>query len=188
MKKLAQFFILMLWIVQMPAHAWKPEIGEMPGSLQQKLEYVDGSPLELSALRGKPVVLYFGGDWCPPCVSSGRPATASVAKKYGPMGLQVVFASLDDNRFRPLKLQEAKGLAMSIVMPKIDICPPGTCLGSSQLGDLGDFGRVYVFPTAIVLDADGIVRAKMDRGAGVRGGLENAVIKVMDSAGLLGNR
>ena len=43
--------------------AWKPEIGEIPGEITT-YDYVDESMLSLEALRGSPLVLYFGADWC----------------------------------------------------------------------------------------------------------------------------
>ncbi len=168
-------------LFQGAAHAYKPEIGEVPAPLH-KLEYVDGTPFDLSALRGKPAVIYFGADWCFPCVERGRPATVAVNNKYGPMGLQVIFVSMDDNKFRSQKIEEAKRLGLRIAMVQTAICPSGKC--PDGLRDLGDFGRIYVYPTAFILDSSGIVRAKLDRGMGVLG-LEGPVKEVMESSGLL---
>ena len=165
------------------ANAYKPEIGDKPSKLQD-IEYVDGTPIDLKKLQGKPVVLYFGGDWCAPCVERGRPAALAAARKYGPQGLKVIFVSMDDNNMRQQKIQESEQLDISIAMPTMNICPPGSCFhGIKSLGE--QFGRIYVFPTAVVLDANGVVQAKMDRGMGVQGGLDGAVLKVMTSAGLL---
>ncbi|MBK8070681.1 MAG: TlpA family protein disulfide reductase [Ramlibacter sp.] len=158
------------------AFAFPPEIGEVPGLLD-KLEYVDGTPLDLATLRGKPVVLYFGADWCVPCVEKGRPTATKVARKYGPMGLEVIFVSMDDNKLRPLKAQEATALGIRIAMPKLDVCPVGKC--TTGVRDVGSFGRIYTFPSAVVLDSQGVVRAKMDMGMGVLHGLEPAVQKVI---------
>jgi len=158
------------------AHAWPPEIGEQPKPLN-KLEYLDGSQIDLNDLKGHPVVLYFGADWCQPCVQRGRPTTEAVSKKYGPSGLKTIFVSMDDNKFRPQKKIEAQSLGMPIAMAKLDICPPGEC--PDGLRNLGEFGRIYRYPTAIVLDANGIIRHKMDSGQGVLHNLENSVRQVM---------
>ena len=176
--------LLLPWLLaSQSAFAYKPEVGEAPAALDGKLELVSGAPLDLSAFRGRPTVLYFGADWCLPCIERGRPAAVAAAKKYGPSGLQVVFVSMDDNRFRARKVDESHDLGIPIAMARLDLCPPGQCLGG--LKDLGDFGRIYVVPTAIVLDHNGVVRAKMDRGTGVAGGLDSAARDVMRAAGLL---
>lgn len=98
-----RFVLAVLFSIPTLALACRPEIGQSPGALDALLEFTDGSPLDLSALRGKPTVQYFGADWCPHCIERGRAAATKVAKKYGPMGLQVIFVSIDDNRFRHLK-------------------------------------------------------------------------------------
>lgn len=72
---------------------------------------------------------------------------------------------------------------MRIATPRMDICPPVKCL--EGIRDLGEFGRNWVYPTAIVLDTSVTVRSKMDRGMGVEGGLESAVVNVMRAAELM---
>lgn len=160
------------------AHAWKPEVGERPEPMEV-VEYVDGRELSLPDLYGKPTVLYFGADWCIPCIERGRPTMISVAKKYVPQGLQVVFISMDDNKFRENKVKESSQIGIPIAMAKLSKCAPNNC--PDGLRDLGRFGRIFVYPTAIVLDSEGFVRAKVDRGIGVQGGLESSVIEVMKS-------
>ena len=147
------------------ASAFKPEMGEVPASLAQHLEYVDGTPLDLDALKGKPTVLYFGGDWCVPCQET-RPFVIEVAKKYG-NAANVVFVSMDDNVKRETKKAEAVATApMKIAMPRVALCPPGKCLDG--LRDLGAFGRIYGYPTAIVLNKEGAVVWKVNRGMPIR--------------------
>jgi thiol-disulfide isomerase/thioredoxin len=142
-----------------------------------RIEYVDGTPVDFAALKGKPTVVYFGADWCLPCIERGRPTVLRVLQKYAHRGLQVVFESMDDNRLRAAKQEEAAQTGMRIAMARQDLCPPGKC--PDGLREVGAFGRVFVYPTAVVLDAQGIVRAKMDRGVGVAGGLESAVLSVL---------
>jgi hypothetical protein len=89
---------------------------------------------------------------------------------------------MDDNKSRPLKIEESIQLGIPIAMARTAICPPWKCLGG--LRNLGDFGRIYLLPTAIVFDAHGAVSAKMQGGSGVRDGLESAVKNVLRAAEL----
>ena len=154
------------------ASAFKPEIGEVPANLTGQLEFVDGTPLDLTALKGKPTVLYFGADWCVPCQET-RPFVIAHAKKYG-KDANFVFISMDDNTKRAIKKSEGEASApLRIAMPRLAVCPPGKCM--SGLKDLGEFGRIYGFPMAFVLDRDGKLVWKVNRGAPIRYSLEGVV-------------
>lgn len=144
--------------------AFKPEMGEVPANLTEHLEYVDGTPLDLQALKGKPTVLYFGGDWCQPCQET-RPFVMATAQKFGDKA-HFVFISMDDNAKRQVKKDEATTSPMKIAMPRLAICPPGKCM--SGLRDLGDFGRIYGYPFGVILDKDGKVVWKVNRGMPLR--------------------
>lgn len=161
------------------AYAWEPEIGAMPRALT-KVEYVDGTKVDFSALLGNPVVLYFGADWCESCTRWGRPAVQAAARKYKAKGLQIVFVDMDDNKLRQAKIRESKLFDMPIAMAKLELCPPGDC--PDGLRDQGAFGRVYVYPSAIVLDSSGIVRARFQGGRGVADGLNAALPALMSGA------
>jgi thiol-disulfide isomerase/thioredoxin len=143
--------------------AWKPEIGDMPLA-PDIYEYVDGSDILLASLRGKPTVLYFGGDWCIPCQET-RPYVLKLVKEL-PGKVNVVFFSSDDNRDRPAKRAESQAGDYRIAMPRYDAYPPGS--RPKGLRDVGAFGRIYSFPTAIVLDAEGKVVQKYERGMTIR--------------------
>lgn len=147
------------------AFAYKPEVGEVPANLDTHLEYVDGTPLDLRALQGKPTVLYFGADWCVPCQET-RPFVHAHALKFG-ADVNFVFVSMDDNTLRAGKKDEAEAVApMKIAMSRLALCPPKKCM--SGLRDLGEFGRIYGYPSAVVLDKNGVVVWKANRGMPIR--------------------
>jgi thiol-disulfide isomerase/thioredoxin len=159
------------------ALAWDPEIGDMPKPITN-YEYLDGKPIELAEFIGHPLVIYFGADWCEPCVTRGRPATLAMYEKYKSKGVKVLFVSLDDNKYRPNKIRESQSLGIPFAMVKLDICPAGKCASGTR-GDIGRFGRIYSYPTAIVLNAEGKVTDRLDRGQGVASGLDSAVQKLL---------
>ncbi len=53
------------------------------------LPAVDGKPLTLASLKGKPVYLNFYATWCPPC-NEEAPVIGKLSDKYKPRGLTVV--------------------------------------------------------------------------------------------------
>ncbi|GAB3626950.1 alkyl hydroperoxide reductase [Pandoraea terrae] len=163
--------LVSLVFVTPSAHAWKPEVGEVPGEITT-FEYVDGSALSLADLKGQPVLLYFGADWCIPC-HKARPVVEKVAKANQSRGLKVIFLSNDDNRIRAKKQEEEKQMGARIAMPTMTACPPASCPGGVH--DLGAFGKTYVLPTAVLLGADGTVKEKLERGEVISRGLEASV-------------
>lgn len=142
------------------AHAWKPEIGEVPGEIES-YEYIDGTPFSLQTLRGKPAVLYFGADWCGPCVEL-RPFIKSFTAKYASTGLQFVVFASDDNGLRGKWKEHESDMGVRAVMADLKVCPVGECRYGYRRGNFGAFGRLYRVPTAITVDAAGVVRAKFE--------------------------
>jgi thiol-disulfide isomerase/thioredoxin len=56
---------------------------------------LDGKPVSLSDYRGKIVLLNFWATWCPPCRME-IPDLIALQKEFGPRGLHVIGASLDE--------------------------------------------------------------------------------------------
>lgn len=177
MKKLLSLDVLGLlifvvfWALSSTAHAWKPEVGEHPAALEQ-LELVSGQPVNLADYAGKPLVIYFGADWCAPCTANGRPAVINAFNKYRDKGLQVLFVDLDDPfKFRGKKVNESRALGFPIAMRAL----PPTGQEKMRNFDFGTFGKIQVVPTAIVLNKEGKVAAKIEQGTRLRDELEGAV-------------
>ena len=172
-----RLLILLAALALLPntALAWEPEVGAKPKALTNH-EYLDGKPIDLDQFKGSPLVIYFGADWCQPCVERGKPAVLAMYKKYKDKGVKVLFMNMDDNKFRQNKIIEAESLGMSFAMAKLDLCPANKCPAGTR-GDLGQFGKIYTMPTASVLNAEGQVTDKLERGQGVADGVEKAVQK-----------
>jgi len=62
---------------------------------QMRFARTDGSELEMSTLRGRPLLLNFWGTWCPPCVTE-MPELDRFAQTYGSQGWQVLGLAVDN--------------------------------------------------------------------------------------------
>lgn len=74
---------------------------------------LDGKPVRLSSLRGKPIVLDFWATWCPPC-SAELPILDELYKALRAQGLQVVAVSLDRELDRLREFLDEKPLSFTV--------------------------------------------------------------------------
>lgn len=77
-----------------PGAAGSAGIGQVPPDFT--LAAVHGPTIQLSALKGKVVILDFWATWCPPC-RVAIPHMVELQKKYLDQGLAVVGMNLDQN-------------------------------------------------------------------------------------------
>lgn len=155
------------------ALAWSPEVGELPKDIQS-YEYVDGTPIVWGDLKGKPTIVYFGGDWCPPCLET-RPTVLKIAKTKADK-INVVFITSDDNKLRAKKLEEAQVDNLHIAMPKLSKYPANTTSRGTR--EMGDFGRIYVWPTAVLINKEGLVVQKYERSSVIKVNIESDASKL----------
>lgn len=104
------------------------------------LTALDGHRYELSALRGKVVILTFWAGWCAPCREE-LPLLSDYAKRHAGDGLVVLGFSLDT----PDKLDEVRAVAQHLGFP---------------VGLLGDphvpgYGRIWRLPVNFTIDRAG---------------------------------
>jgi thiol-disulfide isomerase/thioredoxin len=80
--------------------AREPLVDSLRGRVHRVQQYIDaailvGSPspplegIDLAALRGRPVLVFFWAHWCPACKRQ-VPSIAAAARRFGPRGLAVV--------------------------------------------------------------------------------------------------
>jgi thiol-disulfide isomerase/thioredoxin len=158
-----------------------PSTGSVPGAISG-LENLDSTPVNLAKYKGSVFIMYFGADWCPPCVAEGRPAVLAALKKYKDQGVQVLYVNLDDNSLREKKADEAKQLGVDIVMSTLELCPPGKCKSGIKTanGVLGDFGKIYWYPSALVFDKAGVLRAKIEKSGEILRNLNREVENALE--------
>jgi thiol-disulfide isomerase/thioredoxin len=100
---------------------------------------LDGATVSLASLKGKTVLLDFWTTWCPPC-RADAPALEKLHTKYGSQ-LAVVGISVNEAR--------------EIVEAFLKKNPKSFPIALSSESDLSRVYEVAVFPTYIILDADG---------------------------------
>lgn len=101
--------------------------------------------LDLSAYRGKVVLLNFWATWCAPCQIE-MPSFVSWQTQYGSRGLQVIGISMDDD---PALVRTA--------YRKLQVNYP-VAMGDVKLGDL--YGGVLGLPMTFLIDRHGKIRAE----------------------------
>jgi thiol-disulfide isomerase/thioredoxin len=101
-----------------------------------------GTPVRLSELKGKVVIIDFWATWCPPC-RFGLPIVSEVASKYKDQG--VVFYAIGDGSIEQEKVY--------LEQRKIDAIP-----SSSNADGFAAF-MVNAIPETVVIDKAGVVKA-----------------------------
>jgi thiol-disulfide isomerase/thioredoxin len=122
-----------------------PELrGEVDGAMQALLD-LDGQPLQLAALRGRPVWLNFFATWCPPCQQE-TPVLESVYEAHRAEGLALVAISVQETTADDVRAWAATyGLSFSV--------------GFDATSAVFHTYQAYGLPTHYFLDRDGIIRA-----------------------------
>jgi thiol-disulfide isomerase/thioredoxin len=108
-------------------------------------EALDGTPVRLSAFRGKPLVLNFWATWCAPCVAE-LPALDRLAAS----GTAVLAVSADRGGaavVKPFLAQHGIGHAEVVL---------------DRASDSVHAAGVAGFPTTFIIDAKGMVRGRLE--------------------------
>jgi cytochrome c biogenesis protein CcmG/thiol:disulfide interchange protein DsbE len=111
---------------------------------------LDHRNVNLSAYRGKVVLLNFWATWCAPCLTE-IPRFAEWQQKYGGRGLQVIGISMDDDEAPVHAAYKKYKLNYPVLM------------GDEQLGEL--YGGVLGLPVTFLIDRNGKIRFKHEGAA-----------------------
>lgn len=103
-----------------------------------------GARMQLSELKGQPVILDFWASWCGPCALQA-PILERVARRYQKKGLVVLGVNVDDPAAVARQYAAQKGLSYPIVLDE----------GRDASGHYG----VDKLPTLVVIDREGKVAA-----------------------------
>jgi thiol-disulfide isomerase/thioredoxin len=169
---------------QVLAQSWiAPKIGQTPEAITG-FDLVDHSPVDLSKYKDNVLVVYFGADWCPPCVLTTRPHILNLIQKYKGKNVKFLYMNNDPNDLREKRKLEAKQLDIDIAMPTLKNCPLGECKGGlrTTTGLIGEYGKVYWFPSVHLLDKSGKMVYKNEKSNSIVNDLEGEIEKHLAQA------
>jgi thiol-disulfide isomerase/thioredoxin len=123
------------------AAAAGPAVGRMAPDFT--LPTLDGGSFQLSAQRGKPVVLNFWATWCGPCQRE-LPAVQRTAELLGD---NVVFAAVDQNEDANVVQRYVDKLGLTFAIPM------------DAGGEIGYLYNVQGLPTTFFIDRNGVIQS-----------------------------
>ena len=123
------------------------EADDLDGSSarQFKLPMRGGGQLDLSQVRGKPVLVNFWATWCPPCVEE-LPSLKALAQAYDPASFEVLAVSVDETWPIVDKFFGADAPPFKVLLDNTSATSRG--YGTSK------------FPESYLVDKDGKLRLK----------------------------
>jgi peroxiredoxin len=126
----------------------------------------EGKQLDLSAYRGKVVLLNFWATWCPPCRDE-EPSLRQLAKAMDPQKFQLVAVSVDEGGWPAIEKFFAGNT-------------PPYAVALDQSARISQAYGTTKFPESYLIDASGTLRLKF---IGPRNWADAAVFTLLDSYG-----
>ena len=120
-------------------------IAQHPVAPEFSLPELTGQTLDLSAYRGKVVLLDFWATWCDPCREE-IPHFVELQTKYRDQGLQIIGISMDDGPEPVREFYQRFHMNYPVAM------------GNAKIGEL--YGEVLGLPIAFLISRDGRIEAK----------------------------
>ena len=127
------------------------------------LQTVDGTPLRLSDLKGKPVFMNFWATWCVPCREE-MPAMQALYEQYRDRGLVVLAVNMEEDEARVRRWVDQGGFTYTFVL-------------DSEGQQLKRY-NVNAAPTSYFIGRDGVIR-DLKLGAISRAEMETKVEKLL---------
>ena len=126
---------------------------------------LDGAVFDLAALRGKVVIINFWATWCSPCRAE-MPQLDAFYKRYRARGLELLGVSVDDAQDRDAVVRIMKSFSYPAAL--------------AAAAKVNDFGAPVAVPMTWIIDATGVVRARLIAGNAVTAqSLEQAVLPLL---------
>jgi len=124
-----------------------PSVGQAAPAL--KVTELDGQLFDLSALRGKVVIVNFWATWCSPCRGE-LPVFDAFYRQYHDRGVEFIALNAERSRAR----SDARKVIQKFAFPSAMLCDAK----ANRFGDPG------LLPDTFVIDTQGVIRAKFVAG------------------------
>jgi thiol-disulfide isomerase/thioredoxin len=126
-----------------------------------------GTPVKLSAFRGKPVVINFWATWCPPCRAE-MPDIETVWQRHKDKGLVIIGVDVGEDPETVSKYVEKGGFTWLFILDS----------GGEVFRDLY---KGAAFPSSFFVDSQGVIQ-DLSIGALNEKGFESKIAKILPSA------
>ena len=137
-----------LTVLGEPIAVTQPEVNVIGTEVDLTLKDLSGVEQQLSAYRGRVVVLNFWATYCVPCLKE-MPDLAAIQNHYAALGVQVIGAAADTAEDKQKVLQFIKSSKVNFPV----------WLGASA-EDMQRFGLGSALPGTVVIGRDGKIAAK----------------------------
>lgn len=104
---------------------------------------LDGQPFDLTAQRGKVVIVNFWATWCPPCRTE-MPALNAIYQRYHARGVELIGVSADRPRDRAAAVRMMRTYSY-----------PAAMMADAKVNG---FGPPRTLPETFVVGPDGVIR------------------------------
>ena len=122
-----------------------PELAGSDGDRQLSLTDLDGKPLSLAALRGRPVWINFWATWCPPCQQE-TPVLRDAYQAHKAEGLVLIAVDVQEDAATVREYATKYGLSYPI--------------GLDATGAVFRTYKIFGLPSHYFIDPDGVIRGR----------------------------